>query len=196
MCGRYLITFESSEIKEIIENLSGHKYYNKLKSGEIFPSEYAPVLINKNGKKTYEIFKWGIYLIRHKTQFVINARAETILEKPMFKSLADTGRCLIIANAFYEWDTNKTKYLIKPQSKEMFFMAGLYGYFEDKHNEIVPSFTIVTTNANDDMKQIHHRMPVILDDQYADEWIFGKINEDTVKRVIEPYRIRLAIEKA
>ena len=108
---------------------------------------------------------------------MINARAETVAEKPSFRAAYRKRRCLILADGFYEWRKEadgKTPYFISLASGEPFAFAGLW---EDWHakdsDDSLQSTAIITTAANDFMNQLHHRMPVVLQQDAADRWLAG-----------------------
>ena len=96
---------------------------------------------------------------------MINARSETVHEKPSFRSAFRRRRCLLPANGFYEWSrgpAGKQPYYFQMADQQPFCFAGLWEYWQGSEGDVVESCTILTTEANDQMRQIHHRMPVIL----------------------------------
>jgi putative SOS response-associated peptidase YedK len=108
---------------------------------------------------------------------MINARAETVAEKPSFRAAYRKRRCLILADGFYEWHKDgevKTPYFISLASGDAFAFAGLW---EDWHakdtGESIQSTAIITTAANAFMTTLHHRMPVVLEKESADRWLAG-----------------------
>lgn len=203
MCGRFLLQpgEKNSEIEKIIKNIS-EKYKNetvKIKVGDICPTDSAPVLTKQNKNETFGLFKWGFPIYKGKNSLLINARGETLDEKVSFKNLLMSKRCLIPACAFYEWKSvgkSKHKYLIKPQAKTLFYMAGLYNSFIDIKGNLYTSFVIITTAANEQMSYIHNRMPLIL--SKAEELELWVNNSSTrlanIKSLIRPYEERLSIE--
>jgi putative SOS response-associated peptidase YedK len=108
---------------------------------------------------------------------MINARAETVAEKPSFRNAYKHRRCLVLADGFYEWRKEgggKTPYFISLDSGEPFALAGLWENWADKGSgESLQTTTIVTAAANDFMSPLHHRMPVILEAPAAGEWLAG-----------------------
>jgi putative SOS response-associated peptidase YedK len=108
---------------------------------------------------------------------MINARAETVAEKPSFRSAYRKRRCLILADGFYEWrreGDGKTPYLISLASGSPFAFAGLWEHWQSKEtDEEIQSATIITTVANDYLAQIHQRMPVVLQPDTAARWLDG-----------------------
>ena len=99
---------------------------------------------------------------------MINARSESITEKPAFKNAFKKRRCLIPANGFYEWkkDENKTPFRIFLKSEEIFSMGGIWETWKDAEARPVHTFSIITTAPNPLMESIHNRMPVILPPEY------------------------------
>lgn len=127
------------------------------------------------------MLRWGLVPFWAKDPSIgnrmINARAETVAEKPSFRAAYRKRRCLILADGFYEWRKEadgKTPYFISLASGEPFAFAGLW---EDWHakdsDDSLQSTAIITTAANDFMNQLHHRMPVVLQQDAADRWLAG-----------------------
>lgn len=154
---------------------------SQMKTGEIFPTNIVPVITNISGsKKTADLFKWGFPNFRQNSGVIINARSETLSEKPTFRKLLKNNRCLVPASGFYEWKTiekRKEKYLIRSTSDKLIYFAGLYNKFIDKNGVPFTSFVIITTEANSQMSQIHTRMPVILSSDQANSWMNGIMPE-------------------
>ena len=168
MCGRYVL-FGSEELQEIrdIINEVQRKVNEDIKTGEVFPTDRAPVLIQKEGILSPEAAIWGFPGF-HGKGVIINARAETVPEKPMFRSCLATRRCVIPSTGFYEWshDGKKMKYRFNLPDTSVLFMAGLYNEFQGERR-----FLILTTAANRSMEDIHNRMPVVLDSKAKDCWL-------------------------
>jgi len=118
------------------------------------------------------VIKWGLIPSWAKSDIKvkpINAKAETIREKPYFRSAFKKHRCIIPASGFYEWrgsKGSKQPFAIYPLNDDYFGFAGLW-----EKNEDLETFTIITTEANEIMKEIHHRMPVILNTNDYDKWL-------------------------
>jgi len=166
MCGRYYVDDETSrEIRRILEYLD-EKFQKKIvKTGEIFPTNTVPILSSFNEKITPAISTWGFPGFNNKG-VLINARAETVMEKKTFKDSVLNRRCVIPANGFYEWDSSKKKYYFHSNKSEILYMAGIYTSYMNE-----PRFVILTTNANSSMEAIHNRMPLILEPDEIDDWI-------------------------
>lgn len=168
MCGRYVLFSdpEMAEIRQIIEEVQ--QKHEDIKTGEIFPTNKAPVLLQENGKLMPHAVKWGFPSF-HNKGVIINARAETVPEKPMFRKSLEGKRCIIPSTGFYEWSHDggpKTKYQFNLPDGGALYMAGLYNDFGGERR-----FVILTADANESMRGIHDRMPVVLARQEMDQWI-------------------------
>ena len=166
MCGRYNFTVEQSEeIMEILEKLNAKFQGKEIRTGEIYPTNLAPILIGEEKKVTPTLSVWGFPKFDDKG-VIINARAETVSEKKMFRgSLADR-RCVIPSTGFYEWNSEKRKFLFRLEDTNTLYMAGLYTYYNDEMR-----YVVLTTEANESMKEIHNRMPVIIPKNEISTWI-------------------------
>ena len=114
---------------------------------------------------------------------MINARAETVAEKPAFRNALKKRRCLVLADGYYEWQktpVGKRPYRIVLRSGEPFAMAGLWEKWKDHQGNVVPSCTIITTEANDSLAPIHNRMPVILPRDKEEQWLDLDIEDAAV----------------
>ena len=152
------------------------------------------MIINENDKNKLRMFKWGLvpsWSKDTKTGYrMINARAETISEKPSFKKPFKSKRCLVIADGFYEWQRpdKKTKipYRFTMKDRKLFAMAGLWDTW-NKGEKTLHTFTIITTSENEIMRPIHDRMPVILPDGNRQIWLNPESNEAELKELLVPY---------
>jgi putative SOS response-associated peptidase YedK len=129
--------------------------------------------------------------IRSKT---LNAKSETITEKPSFRNAVKTGRCLVISKGFFEWqqrDSRKIPYYIGLEDDQLFGFAGLYdSWINTESGETIYTFTIITTTANPLLAAIHNtkqRMPVILPREREQEWIDPKVSPDHALELLKPY---------
>jgi putative SOS response-associated peptidase YedK len=162
----------------------------------IAPSQEVPVIVQNEGVNELKSMKWGLVPSwspdRSIGDRMINARAETVTQKPSFKQLVQQRRCLIPADGFYEWrreGNRKVPVWIHLKKKEPFAFAGLWDAWRDADGETLYSFTIITTVANALLRPIHNRMPVIFDRLSAKQWldpVFGP-NEATLAAVLAPY---------
>lgn len=175
MCGRYHIDTEEDIIgmREIIDEINrkynGTEALASMKTGEVFPTNMVPVVAESGA----EIMIWG-FPMHGKSQSIINARAETIFERPMFKTAVAERRAAIPTTGFYEWrhagKRAKEKFLFRLLAEKMLYLAGIYTEFnlpEGKQTR----FSIITTAANESMRPYHDRMPVHIRQGELDAWI-------------------------
>ncbi len=188
MCGRY--TFftdkELQEIDEIIEQISNDIKLEKMKVGEIFPTNVVPVLLYQNDIIIPRLMIWGFPNFRNKG-VIINARSETAREKKLFSSSMERRRCVIPSTGFYEWDATKKKYLFNSPESQMLYMAGLYNQFDGEER-----FVILTTEANNSMASVHNRMPVILSKNNIYDWLNSPDMTDNLIFGAHPGLIRIS----
>ncbi|HVI42254.1 MAG TPA: SOS response-associated peptidase [Anaerovoracaceae bacterium] len=191
MCGRY--TFftdkELQEVDEIIEQISNEIQLEKMKVGEIFPTEMAPILLPQDDIIIPRLMVWGFPNFRNKG-IIINARSETAREKKLFASSLATKRCIIPSTGFYEWNSEKRKFLFNVPDSGMLYMAGIYDRFNDEDR-----FVILTTEANASMAEIHNRMPVVIPKDRIRDWVFDFDKADDILCSEQPDLIRKIAEK-
>jgi putative SOS response-associated peptidase YedK len=143
--------------------------------------DIAAVRVGEDGAREFALLRWGLVPFWAKDPAIgnrmINARAETVAEKPSFRAAYRKRRCLVLADGFYEWRKQsevKIPYYISLASGNPFAFAGLW---EDWHakdtDESLQSAAIITTAANEFMSGLHHRMPVVLEKEYAERWLDG-----------------------
>lgn len=202
MCGRYAIFTEEEnmEIREIISQIN-ERFKDespKMRTGEIFPTDTVPIITgDSKNRKAINLFRWGFPNFKQPSAVIINARSETLHEKPTFRNLLHTCRCLVPASGFYEWsktsDQKKEKYLIRSSESSLVYFAGLYNKFIDKNGINTTRFVIITTQANEQMSQIHDRMPVILNGDSAIKWLSPEHTESA--SLLIPYRSQLTLSK-
>jgi len=182
MCGRYNFEkdIDDAEMQKICELLdkkfAGTTKLEKMKSGEIFPGDIAAVLIaNDSGNGSPWLMEWGFPKWDGKG-LIINARAETVDEKPMFRELLKSRRCLVPATGYFEWEKQedskeKIKHLLKLGNSKMLYMAGIYNIIIDAAGAEKQVFTILTTDANESVRKIHDRMPLIFEGENRKIWL-------------------------
>jgi putative SOS response-associated peptidase YedK len=193
MCGRFTLRKPSKEIAEsfgLFEEMTLKPHFN------IAPTQMvAAVRVDPHRKqREMTLLKWG--LIPHWADDpaignrMINARSETAASKPSFRAAFRYRRCLIPSDCFYEWQkvgTKKQPYLIGVGKDELFAFAGLWEDWE-REGQIIQSCCILTTDANELMKPIHDRMPVILHRQDYDLWLDPGIqNGSKVQHLLRPF---------
>lgn len=171
MCSRFCIDQEMwKELKQLFGELdslfSGWKWN---RSGQdIRPTEQSLVITaGADGKLCPKLQRWGLPDSYHKST-VINARAETAMEKRMFRDSVASRRLVVPAARFYEWDREKQRVTFYRKDTPALYMAGFYSPGEDGWN-----FCILTTEANHSMKTVHDRMPLILERDQIREWILN-----------------------
>lgn len=165
MCGRY--SFSVSK-KEIQNQLPSIEIKNEIsKSYNIAPTQMGYVIAN-NAPDQLQTFRWGLIPYWSKDTKIgsklVNARKEGIADKPSFRRAIREKRCLILADSFYEWRTQakeKIPYRIQLKDKKLLVLAGIWDTWKQAEN-VINSFSIITTPPNEEMKSIHNRMPVIL----------------------------------
>ena len=177
MCGRKTLT---KDVESIIQEMGIESWRDSGSyqlSYNISPSQSSPVMIDDMGRQA-KMMKWGLIpnwatdaSIGSK---LINARAETLLEKPSFKNLVSNQRCIVLSDGYFEWKRSNSRaipyYIYNPNNK-ILPMAGLWDFWKNNSGENIFSYTIITTQANSNLKDIHHRMPVILDLKQIDPWL-------------------------
>lgn len=166
MCGRYtLMTDEDyKDLEEIVREVSRTTEVQVKTDGDIYPTNDAPVLLGRDGRRLADLFRWGFPNFYRKG-VIINARAETAEDKPTFRPCLDNGRCVIPASGFYEWGADKRKIRFY-QPDHALYMAGLYRIYDGK-----PCYVILTTAANPSVVDIHDRMPLVLQPDQIDPWL-------------------------
>ena len=185
MCGRFTLYADPDYIGDYFElenkdDILLESRYN------IAPSQQIFTIVK--GKTSFRggYMKWGLIPSWAKEPSIgykmINARSESVHEKPSFKSLLEKRHCLIAASGFFEWkkeEEHKQPYYIKYKTDEPLVMAGLWDRWKNKAGASVVSCTILTTEANDFMKELHHRMPVILPEEKWRKWLELPINSES-----------------
>lgn len=180
MCGRFAF-YSPSEATAALFGVDGNiavePRYN------IAPTQYvAAVREDEDLNRELVMLRWGLVPFWAKDPTIgnrmINARAETVAEKPSYRAAFRHRRCLVLADGFYEWRKQgaaKAPYFISLASGEPFGLAALWENWTDKDSgESMQTTTLITTAANDFMAALHHRMPVILQADTADVWLSGR----------------------
>ncbi|NLB19562.1 MAG: SOS response-associated peptidase [Clostridium sp.] len=165
MCGRFKLGISMEDIldfeeilRQVEANIKEHTLSPYLEEEkDFYPGSKVPLLTSEGLK----IMHWGFPIEK---KLVFNARAETLLEKNMFKEAAKKRRCLIPCTLFYEWKTTgkeKTKYEIDT-NHHLFYLGGIYGKTIDPKGNLMDSFAIITKASQGDMVKIHHREPLVV----------------------------------
>ena len=158
MCGRYNFTRDAGDMAESIVEMMDRRYPGEYKTGEIFPGDTAPGVLNDNGRIVPVPAVFGFPGFSD-GKLIINARSETAAEKPMFSDSLRDQRIVLPASGFYEWshDEKKTKYLFTVGGEKLIYLCGIYKIIDGKHR-----FAILTRDANATMIETHNRMPIII----------------------------------
>lgn len=188
MCGRYNFTVEQSdEVREILEKLNAKIQGKEVRTGEVFPTNQAAILLEEGKQTAPALSGWGFPKFNQKG-VIINARAETAFEKWTFRDSLLNRRCIIPSTGFYEWDSNKQKFLFRLEGTNALYMAGLYTFYQDEMR-----FVILTTDANDSMKEVHNRMPLVIPKHEIDIWIHDQTATNDILHRVPPMLIREAV---
>ncbi len=177
MCGRYLFT---SPLEAIQQMFKFDQMTNLRPNYNVAPTHEMPIVRRKKGDRRNElaVARWG--LIPHWAKdtkiaySTINARSETAASKPAFRDAFKKRRCLVLADGFYEWQRDgkeKQPHLIRLKGGGPFAFAGLWSTWRSPSGEEVESYTIMTTEPNELMAEIHNRMPVILGADDHQRWL-------------------------
>jgi putative SOS response-associated peptidase YedK len=192
MCGRFSRTQGEEELQRRFgfepEGLAMAPRYN------LAPGQEAGIVVCDE-KRRLRMMRWGLVpswakdaKMGYKT---INARAETLTQKPLFKALLKGKRCLVLADGFYEWRKNSAskrplRYVLK--SREPFAFAGLWDLWHDPKGGELFTFTIITTLANQLIKPVHDRMPVILKPEHEQAWLDPEHGDpESLKGMLDPF---------
>lgn len=200
MCFHYALTKQKADI-EIQLGANWDDEWVPIFHADGFTFLQMPVITQKKSK-TIQLFNWGLipHWVKNKAEadklktHTLNARSETVFEKPAFRSSIFSSRCLIIADGFFEWmDFQKKKYpyLIQLQQQQLFCLAGIYSSWVDKTTgELINSFAILTTEANPMMEKIHNlkkRMPVIIPPDLNKKWLAPDLTKAEIQSFFNPY---------
>jgi len=191
MCGRFALKATTKDVEKLVPDLKITKKPGI--SYNIAPSSQIYAIKKKDDENLLCDFKWGLIPSWAKDESIglkmINARAETLDEKVSFKRLVNTRRCIIPASGYYEWmksDTGKIPYYITSSSGDLLCFAGLYDVWKNQNGETIESATIITTEPNLLMAQIHNRMPVIIERSNVRKWIEPKFKFQDLKHLLNP----------
>lgn len=192
MCGRFTLTLDPEQLREAFPWLY---ISDDLKPRfNIAPTQPVAVLPNLGDNKL-EFYTWGLIPSWAKDPQIgsrlINARAETLAEKPSFRNSYRRRRCLIFADGFYEWHQEVSKkkkvpYYFYLQSRDVFAFAGLWDVWHHPDGSEIRSCTIITTSPNELVKPIHNRMPVIIPPNRYQEWLTAS-ESSTLIELLAPY---------
>lgn len=196
MCGRYSLAWDTDELaRRFTVSIALPRFgprYN------IAPSQQAPIIFDdgESGERRMRLFTWGLVPFWADDPSIgnrmVNARADSVANKPAYRAAARYRRCLVPADGFYEWldtDGAKQPYRFVPTEQRPIAFAGLYEHWQGEGGEVIDSYTIITTDANKTLAAVHHRMPVILKPESYDRWLDPATQRaDAVTDLLTPAR--------
>lgn len=191
MCGRALLTVSGDDLEQTFGYRVPAGYRPRY---NIAPSQPVLVLRDADGARRFDLLSWGLVPSWAKADAplrpMINARAETIATKPMFRTAFARQRCLVVIDGFYEWQASpggKRPHLIQFRDRAPFTLAGIWERWEGGEAPL-ESCAIVTTEASDSISALHDRMPVILPPADRDAWLHPGASRSELESLLRPYR--------
>jgi putative SOS response-associated peptidase YedK len=191
MCGRYNITSAPEQVRALFrypEQPNFPPRYN------VAPTQPIPIVRMTDGGRHFALVRWGLIppWVKDPRTFslLINARAESVNEKPAFKNAMKRRRCLIPADGFYEWKSeggSKRPFVARPNGGSLMAFAGLWETWTGPNGEELETAAIITTEANKEMGAVHHRAPVIVPPEQFDFWLdCANVNEQEAASLFVP----------
>ena len=198
MCGRFTISISENELRDYLKesfDIEEAKSDFELPRYNVAPGQPVISIINDGKKNRVGLFKWGLVPPFAKDEKIginlINAKSETLVDKPSFKPSFQSKRCVILANGFFEWrkeEKGKTPMHILMTDHSIFPMAGLWSTYIKADGSKLHTTTIITTSANELVSSIHDRMPVILTEESKKIWLNPNIKDfPTLQKILMPY---------
>ncbi len=191
MCGRFTLTVDPADLQLLLDLIDVPSELTPRYN--IAPTQPVAVVTSPVDRKV-EIFQWGLIPSWSKDPSMgsrmINARAETVHEKPAFRAPFARKRCLILADGFYEWkqlEKNKQPYYIRLAEGGPFAFAGLWDHWTSPEGDERKTCTIITCEPNELMSQLHNRMPVIFDKSTMWDWLDPDAPQLALKAMLSPY---------
>jgi len=190
MCGRFSFSALAKVIEDRFDVKVDHQYKPRYNSA---PSQNLAVISDQD-PENLSYYRWGLIPFWAKDPKIgnrmINAKAETITEKPAFKNAFKRKRCLVLSDGFFEWKkiTGKDKipYRILMKDESLFSLAGIWDSWKNDQGELIHSFSILTIGPNELLKNIHNRMPVILEKEDEKAWL-GDTHPDILQSMLKPF---------
>jgi putative SOS response-associated peptidase YedK len=195
MCGRFTLAIDISFVLSRFNITGKFNVEEYMLRYNIAPSQPVLSIIHDGKENRAGFLTWGLVPPWSKDPKIgykmINARSETLAEKPSFNTAFKKRRCLIIADSFYEWKRNgknKIPIRIRMKNQEPFAMAGLWERWQSPSGQEITSCTIITTIPNELMSSIHDRMPVIIKKEDEQTWLDRSVEDtDYLSRFLVPY---------
>ncbi|GAB5490288.1 MAG: SOS response-associated peptidase [Phototrophicaceae bacterium] len=190
MCGRFVLNATPEAVQQEFNLSAVPMLADRF---NIAPSQPVSVITN-DAPNELSIVQWGLIPSWAKdpkmSYKMINARSETVHEKPSYRAPFKYRRCLIPTTGFYEWiktEEGKQPYFIHRKDTDLFAFAGLWEVWRNPEGDEVWTCTILTTDANDKISHLHHRMPVILDGDARSAWLDKASDADELKSIMRPF---------
>ena len=193
MCGRFTITITKEQLLNLVKKeyeIDSLEDAFVLPNYNVSPGSEIISIINDGNKHRIGTLKWGFMPpFKLETNLnIINVRSETVFTKPMFKNAIMKNRCIILADSFYEWrKSDKQPMRITLDKGKIFSMAGIWSsYIDDMTGEKINTVSIMTNDSVGIMKNIHHRMPVVLDKEAEKIWLSPYSGKDELENLLLP----------
>ena len=192
MCGRYASTLPPEMMEELFKLLN---HIDLVPRYNIAPTQPVVAIWEEGGRRESHFARWGLVprWVKDPREFplLVNARVETMGEKPAFRDALKHGRCIIPASGYYEWHTNPDKskqpYYITLADERPMALAGLYATWVGPEGEEIDSLATITVPTNAQLEPIHHRMPAILEGDAIDAWLnVREVRADTALQLALP----------
>jgi putative SOS response-associated peptidase YedK len=175
MCGRYLITSTPEAMRALFKYLDQPNFpprYN------VAPTQPIPIVRLQEGKRQFALVRWGLIPAwvkdPRKFSLILQARSDSVLDKPSFKNAMRRRRCLVPADGFYEWNeatSPRRPYVVRPKHGRPIAFAGLWESWMGPNGEEVETAAVITTEANRTLMPIHYRMPAVIPEEAFDLWL-------------------------
>jgi len=195
MCGRYVLKATLQQLQETYGAIPDGTFSAE-PNFNVAPSHHMPVILEEGSKKLIRPHRWGLvpfWADSVKTGYsMINARGESLSTKKSFQKPFKSQRCVVPASGFYEWKTTesgKYPHFIHRKHSDLMHFAGLWEEWEDKkNNDLVRSFTIITTEANGPVSELHDRMPAMLLPEEFEPWLDTSVSDtEMLQDLIRPW---------
>ncbi len=200
MCGRLTLTTPDYEAlaAELGAGFSAEDAATYFPRFNVAPTQWHPVVHLVPGGRRLDVARWGLVnrwaADRNRAAQQINARSESVDTTKAYKEAFQSRRCIVPATGFYEWtkhDRQRVPHYITSPNGQLLLMAGLYEFWNPKEGETEATFTILTTEANGDVQDIHHRMPVLLSAQDSGRWLNPNASPQELRGLFKGTQTRL-----
>ncbi|HOI66107.1 MAG TPA: SOS response-associated peptidase [Thiomonas arsenitoxydans] len=197
MCGRYVLKSSPQRLREVfgIEGPDMARSEEWRPRYNLAPMQKAPIVRLLEGRRHLDLLQWGLIPSWAQDPAIgnrlINARSETAAEKPAFRAAFRSRRCIVPADGFYEWQqpSGKQPFYIHRPDGQLLAMAGLWEHWMPPGaTELLLTFTILTTEANDVMRPLHDRMPVVLEGDDVGLWLDSGSKAEKLQALMRPKR--------